>query len=298
MSLDSSLGWQALGEPTLVSAHHTPAIEWALRHAPQEAKLILHFHTEARLCPEAPTLLAAAARRNATVVVPSATSLEQYAAVADDSGWFRNSAVVVPTLMTPDLQPTSASARSTQLPLATAGPRVGVVARVDDDKTDHDYLLETILALGELDATAQVVVAGFGEQLPHLREAVGELVAQVQTVILGHVEDIDAVYAWSEVLFLPSYTEVFPHSVLEGAARGLHTVVADFGFGAHGCESWLIQVPVGDAQRAALELVEAARRNREKQTSVAPDDGDLSAVQRDQLRELLLSSLCLGPATP
>lgn len=297
MSFDGALAWEALGDPTLVSAHHTPAIEWALRYAPGDSRLVLHFHTEARLCPEACALLGKAAERNARVVFPSARSLEQYAAVASDQAWFRESAVVVPTLITRELGAMSPRDSSRRLPPPTGGPRVGVVARVDDDKTDLEYLMATIRALGERDSTAQVVIAGFGERLPQLREAVDELVGPLQPTILGHVEDIESVYVWSEVLFLPSYTEVFPHSVLEGAVRGLYSVVADFGFGSHGCEAWLIQSPVGDAERAALELLKAARRHREKEFA-ALDGGDVAETHRARLRSLIFSNLRGGLITP
>lgn len=94
-----------------------------------------------------------------------------------------------------------------------------------------DVLLKATNRLVQKGFNPVVKIAGHGDPAytKELKDYVKENDLDFYVEFLGFVKDMDAFYASIDVNILPSYTEGFPYSLLEGGARGIATVASSAG---------------------------------------------------------------------
>lgn len=121
-----------------------------------------------------------------------------------------------------------------RVPPVERGNRILVATRMFERK-GVQYLLR---ALEELDTDWEVLIAGDGPYLPHLREQAAE--TGVRVTFLGQVSDreLTTLYRTARVFVFPSIRENFPVVLLEAMAAGCAVVTTS----AEGCAE-----VVGDA---------------------------------------------------
>ena len=102
------------------------------------------------------------------------------------------------------------------------------------------------------DPDCKVAIAGFGEDSDLIRSKYPRTEFDQTVRILGYVSDIHQVYAWCDVVFLPSYTEVFPYVAVEATAMGVPCVMPDFDLQSYLDDpSLLWTVALGDGEAAS-----------------------------------------------
>jgi glycosyltransferase involved in cell wall biosynthesis len=144
--------------------------------------------------------------------------------------------------------------------------------------------LELVAALAELCSRAPaldpvMIVAGDGSLREPLTRAVSGAALDARVRLLGWRRDVPAILAAADVLYLPSFVEGLPLTLIEAACMGIPTVASN----SKGCREVIVDgetgllVPPGDADAAARALAEvlgsperarrlgeaAARRGRE-----------------------------------
>jgi glycosyltransferase involved in cell wall biosynthesis len=102
------------------------------------------------------------------------------------------------------------------------------VANLRPEKA-HDVLFEAAVLVLRRCPDAQFVIAGDGprrQELERLAQSRG-IAPRVQ--FIGHVDEVPALLASSDLFVLPSRSEAFPNSVLEAMATGLPIVATRVG---------------------------------------------------------------------
>lgn len=144
-------------------------------------------------------------------------------------------------------------------------------------------LLAAFAALAARRPDARLLIAGEGPERARLEELSRSLGLGDRARLLGHVDELPALYAAADLFVLPSSYEGFPFALLEAMAAGLPVVATHFG-GAdelvdHGREGLL--VPAGDvgglaaaidailADRAAMAAMAASARVKAQRFSKA-----------------------------
>ncbi len=154
--------------------------------------------------------------------------------------------------------------RALQPPLSSLppkdGPVVGVVARLEPEKGIFTFLEAASLIAGRC-AGVSFWVVGEGSQEKELKAAAGRLGLKDRVFFLGFREDVPQVMARLDVLAVPSLSEAFGLSLLEGMCLGLPCVASDTGGLAEvaGGGEHALLVPPGDAAALAscvLHLLE------------------------------------------
>lgn len=130
----------------------------------------------------------------------------------------------------------------------TAGPVIGVVARLQPEKGVATFV-EAAAVLAETIPRAQFVVVGEGPLRGELTERIAELGLAARFRLLGFRPDAATIIGGFDVLAVPSVTEGTPLAVLEAMAAGTPLVATNVGGipdqVRHGHEALL--VAAGDA---------------------------------------------------
>jgi glycosyltransferase involved in cell wall biosynthesis len=111
---------------------------------------------------------------------------------------------------------------------ASAGPRVGVVARLSPEK-GVDIALRVHAEVVRRFPGARLVVAGEGPQGERLRALAEDLGVAGDVEWLGYQDDLETVYGTLDVLLLPSRSEGLPNVALEALAYGVPVVASNVG---------------------------------------------------------------------
>ncbi len=162
--------------------------------------------------------------------------------------------------------------------------------RLAQEKRVH-YLVEDWPLVRRAHPQASLLILGEGDQRPRLESAAGEGVH-----LLGHVQDVAAYLAASDLFVLPSIAEGISGAMLEAMSSGLPVLVTAVGAApeviTHGVDGWLIPPDDRRALREALEhllgdaalrrqLGQAARRRVETAYSLESAVERLAAVYRE-----------------
>lgn len=144
---------------------------------------------------------------------------------------------------------------------------VGFVGRLSPEKAVGS-LIRAAARVSSSHPDARYVLVGSGPERKELENLVGELGLEGKVEFWGELADMPAVYAALDILVLPSLTEGFPMTVLEGLAAKKPIVASAVGAipdVIHDRESGLLVAP-GDVDEiaAAIERLIADRslRNR------------------------------------
>lgn len=219
---------QDLNNFAWVEAHYQPAISWAVAEVPKHIPLDVYFHTEPMAAFDDREILKAALHRARNIEFPSEFLRHAYSEVLtnDDLPLFNERAIISPNKVSADLAlPTKSNLATLLNDLGKPSRRLGIVTRLDADKTDTELLLHTLEQTFNRLPDLFVAIAGIGEELQSTMEKVYGTLGQSRVRFLGYVEDVQSIYKWADVLFLPSWTEVVPFSVLEAAHFGKATVM-------------------------------------------------------------------------
>lgn len=148
------------------------------------------------------------------------------------------------------------AARPPLLPLPPVeGPVIGVTARLEPEKGVSVFLEAASLLAGRY-AGISFWVAGEGSQGPELKAAAQKLGLGDRVFFLGFREDVPAVLARLDVLAVPSLSEAFGLSLLEGMCLGIPCVASNTGGLAEVAKGgdYALLVPPGDATALALGI--------------------------------------------
>ncbi len=236
-----SWGWHLFEEPDwrsvlpvtadFVSAHHLPTIKWLAATVAELPPIVGHVHTMATASDisrdQVEHLLAKCAR----IVFPTRTCLEQYRSLVKDSSidTYRRKCAVLPNFVSGfsiDLH--AESHRFDHF--GTPGLRVAIVSRLDTDKIDWNLLVSVMKQLHDYEPRLRFLLAGFGEDSAETKRRVSMKKLDQICLFAGHVEEIESVYLWADVVFLPSAYEVMPYAPLEADYFGVPCVAPDFGY--------------------------------------------------------------------
>jgi glycosyltransferase involved in cell wall biosynthesis len=150
---------------------------------------------------------------------------------------------------------------------------------------------ELFEAMDQLDRRRYALVVVGGDdpsKVDALPPETMERAAAAGVRILGHRDDVEALYHAMDVFALASHREGFPRSAMEAAASGLPVVLTDI----RGCRQIVdggrngVLVPVGSAEALAAGIVEVGDDPERRATmgaasrAVAEDRFDETAVVR------------------
>jgi glycosyltransferase involved in cell wall biosynthesis len=216
---------------TIVEAHYQPAICWALDNLPTNIPLRIAFHTQPLGVFDDVSLLQQILSRNVMIQVPTEDLKGAYAALlsGDQRERFIKYTVVCPNVLSRAFCTSSANDCLQLREYGSPGHKIGIVTRLDNDKLSVPLLLNTIGELATKKPRISVAIAGPGEDSEEVKQAVRNSSVSRYIKFLGYVDEIEAVYRWADVLFLPSWTEVMPYAVLEAAFFKKPTVMPAIG---------------------------------------------------------------------
>jgi glycosyltransferase involved in cell wall biosynthesis len=143
------------------------------------------------------------------------------------------------------------------------GPKILGLGRLHWQK-GFDVLLRA-LAIIRKERNWSLVLAGDGPERDSLRALAAELSIRGSVAFVGPVEDPYPLYAWSDLVVVPSRYEGFPNVLLEALACGKPVVATDCrtgprevtAMGQHG-----VLVPVDDATSLARAIVSLGEEQR------------------------------------
>ena len=165
---------------------------------------------------------------------------------------------VVPNPAPPPWVPDpSARARvRAEVGLSNDQPVLLAAGRLEPPK-DHLMLIEAMRTVLDQRPEAALLIAGTGTWAGRLEQRVEALGCGASVRLLGHRDDIDALYAAADVFVSSSAWEGMPLSILEAMAAGLPVVATDVGDCADVIGAAGMLVPPGDPAALARALVES-----------------------------------------
>ncbi len=102
---------------------------------------------------------------------------------------------------------------------------IGFVGRLNEVK-GCEYLLR---AMSQLDQGVQLLIAGDGPLIEYLKQVVKDLAVEDRVTFLGFLEDTTPLYSILDLLVVPSRSESFGLSVIEGQAMGVPVIASRVG---------------------------------------------------------------------
>lgn len=217
-----------------ITAHHDPAISWAIANAPTNVPVFAHFHVEPMASTATANLLSAAARRCKRILFPSDHTLEQYKALVPIEhhrvfGVLENKLphdlFLHPTLIdkiSACLPPWSKHTASTK--------HLAIISRLDSDKFSIPLFIGTLQAVIRIIPQLAVSIAGTGEIQNQVREAATRAGLSPLLNFLGFIDDISSLYRAADAVFVPSYTEAMPYTALESASARTPCIMPRLGY--------------------------------------------------------------------
>lgn len=134
-------------------------------------------------------------------------------------------------------------------------------------KKGIEYLIEAVKELHKAFPALKLLIAGDGPERDTLEAKTRALRLEANITFLGAFDDVQAVYAASDVFALSSLWEGLPNALLEAMASGLPVVVTDVGGISEvvrNGENGLL-VPARDARALAEALARLAREPKLRQ---------------------------------
>ena len=107
--------------------------------------------------------------------------------------------------------------------------RVAVISRLDSDKLSLPLLMGTLTALEYSHSLFEMVVAGDGECMRELAHSIANTAVSHKVKLRGLIRNIQEIYDWADVVFLPSKRESMPYVFLECIANRIPLVAPKLG---------------------------------------------------------------------
>ena len=213
-----------LGSFAHVEAHYQPAISWCLDQLP-DFPLFATFHTEPLGYYDDGPLLARLLDCAGSALFPTEALRQQYRELLPTAyaTKFDGRSSLSPHTSR-RLSRTSTALFSELQMFGVAGKRIGIVTRLDPDKLSPTLLKSTIDRVLASEPQACVIIAGPGEDSEKIRSLFNGERYNEHVHFTGYVDAVQDIYMWADVMFLPSWTEVRPFTVLEAASFGKLTV--------------------------------------------------------------------------
>jgi glycosyltransferase involved in cell wall biosynthesis len=208
-----------------VSAQLSEAVRWVTYQVPSGIQALAHFHSE----PSEHEVISgewiySVADRFSSILFPSSATLERFQKEIKSNDKLR----ILPNGMPRQFE--SGSPKNCALEAMRPELCVAVVSRIDADKFSVPLFIETALRLLRRYQSVEFRVAGNGECVNDLLEAIGTAGISDFVTLLGFVDDVAAVYSWADIVFLPSKREGMPYVFLECMAAKRPLVVPRLGF--------------------------------------------------------------------
>lgn len=262
---DDAITWNSLqqllgySDFEFVSAHLAAGLEWTARHVPSSIRAFAHLHSEPSSHERLDgSTIHSTLKRFDRIFVPSNATLEKF-------HQYFNSLAVNPSALSrmqtfPNGLLNHRNTLRSKQPFEKRGPgdalNVAVVSRIDDDKFSVELFAETVVFLRRKHPSIKVLVAGDGECMHDVRcvtevAGVGDVVS-----FLGFVDDLELLYRWADVVFLPSKREGMPYVLIECLAASRPLVAPNLGiFREISIPGQIFTFPPCDAQAAASEIL-------------------------------------------
>jgi len=245
-------------------AHYQPAIGWCLDHLPSCSSLSASFHTEPLGYYDDGPLLLRLLDRNGAVHFPTEALREQYRRLLPPSRvslFDERSALSPHGASELDVAPTALFRELLQF--GVPGKRIGVVTRLDPDKLSPSLLVSTIDLVLEAEPEACIIIAGPGEDSDNIRALFRPRRYSGHVHFTGYVDSVQDIYLWADIMFLPSWTEVRPFTVLEAARFGKVTVAPELRAMRDAfSDRYLLSFETGCSRQAARLLLAAMQSTR------------------------------------
>ncbi len=211
-----------------VEVHYQPSICWILEKNCVENKLNIYFHTEIIGLFEDGEIINRCCISSKKIYFPTETLLQSYRQLVDTSNLpeFDQKANISPNNIVKTVNLDLGDPHSLN-DFGVMPKRLAIVTRLDEDKTSSHVLIQTLTKVLIADPEFRVVIAGTGEKFDSMIEDLITFIKQGKIRILGYVDDVDSIYRWCSVFFLPSWTEVLPFTVLEAAIWGKTAIIPD-----------------------------------------------------------------------
>jgi glycosyltransferase involved in cell wall biosynthesis len=203
---------------------------------------------------------------------------ESYRAVAERTGTPSRRLVVVHNVIRSAYRLEQAADQARAQARALLGldgqqPVVAIVGRLGIEK-DHRLFIDAAARLRGEFPDARFLIVGEGEQREALEQQVAQLGLQQQVQLLGHRNDVPALYPAFDLLAITSQREGLPNVLLEAMLHGVPAVATTVGgvpeVIEHGRNGWLI--PPGGLDELATGIAtlwrDPARRRQFAQAAV------------------------------
>jgi glycosyltransferase involved in cell wall biosynthesis len=167
-----------------------------------------------------------------------------------------------------------------------------VISRLDSDKFSPDLFLRVIACLASQFPSVVVKVAGTGELRAEIERGVRDEGLESHVQFLGFVDDVNAVYQWADVIFVPSYTEAMPYTAVEASAFGVECVLPRIGYFAEedACLPGTHVFDAENAEQAASLILRSLMTQRDPfrkfSQAVKPDDWSRVVTEAYDLEDL------------
>ncbi len=137
--------------------------------------------------------------------------------------------------------------------------KLAVVSRIDKDKFSISLFINTLKHLQTLVHGFEVCLAGDGESMDELRNAIKVSELSDKIHCLGFVHNTVHVYEWADVLFMPSKRESLPYALLESTSMRCPVVAPAVGYMKEIESSNMLYIfTPGDSFEAATLIKQAA----------------------------------------
>lgn len=246
-----------------VTAHHDPAILWALNNAPSSIPVFAHFHIEPSSDASTAELLTTAVNRCVRVLFPSQHTLRQYQALIPQNTHHKLAVL-------PNSLPRSIAAEVNRLRwrrlidrwqrgMRSRRSHLAIISRLDNDKFSIPLFVRALKLVVSEQPAVTVTIAGCGEIAADVQLAADEADLSPYLNFLGFVDDIGSLYRSADAVFVPSHTEAMPYTALESAAAGTPCVIPRLGYFADdaGAMAHVHVFDPGDYTTAASLIINA-----------------------------------------
>ncbi|MEU9365647.1 glycosyltransferase family 4 protein [Streptomyces avermitilis] len=210
------------GSRRIISAHYDHSIAWALAAGNQECEMYAHFHTEPEFGLYTKNVLRRAGSLCRSIFFPSAATRSSYQAMfSQQPDWWNTKVRIMPNAFPSSMQRRSSQPTRPPQDRTNRELRLGIVSRLDQDKISTVLLVETLSGLRNRVPGLKVKIAGSGLMANHVAQELRKNRLDEVVELLGWVNEIESVYDWSDVTFLPSHSETMPYAAMEsvGASR-------------------------------------------------------------------------------
>lgn len=258
---------KACGYPHIrfVTAHLCHPIDWAVKHIPNSIAIVAHFHSEPSSHePITGQQLSTYIYRCHRILVPCEKTQQTYKRLLEYQEVSLSSVDKVQILFNGFYKsPLNIQCRSSQLDVnydhLDSQIKIAVISRLDEDKFAVKLFVETLNCLYLLSVDFCVCVAGVGELQDDLKKELSQVKFSEKVNLLGFVDNVNPLYKWAHVIFLPSLRESMPYVYLEAKAFNRPLVAPCIGLFASSHASGAFIYDYQSPAKAAEQIIRASK---------------------------------------